>query len=100
MSLSLFECTILKRLADNVGEVVTREELMKALYPNGPRHSEESNCLEVFVGRIRKKIGKQLIVTERHVGYMLVQLPEEMKPQPLPLPEQQAQPIEPKEQVA
>jgi two-component system OmpR family response regulator len=78
--MTLFECTILKRLADNVGEAVTREELIKALYPDGPKHADESNCLEVFVGRIRKKIGRHLIVTVRGVGYKLTELPEEMKP--------------------
>lgn len=93
MNLSLFECTILKRLAENLGEVVTREALMVALYPNGPRHSPDSNCLEVFVLRIRKEIGREYIKTVRGVGYRLTALPDCMKPpeepQPQPLPEQQ-----------
>lgn len=91
MNLSLFECTILKRLAENLGEAVTREALMTALYPNGPRHSPDSNCLEVFVLRIRKEIGREYIKTVRGVGYMLTKLPEGMT-QPVPLPEQQPAP--------
>lgn len=82
MNLSLFECTILKRLAENVGETVSREELIKALYPNGPNHSPDSNCLEVFVLRIRKAIGREYIATDRGKGYRLVQLPPGMQPQP------------------
>lgn len=83
MNLSLFECLLLKRLAENLGEVVTREELMKALYPNGPKHSPDSNCLEVFVLRIRKTIGREYIKTERNKGYRLLKLPEGMaQPEP------------------
>lgn len=86
MNLSLFECLLLKRLAENVGEVVTREELIKALYPNGPKHSPDSNCLEVFVLRIRKTIGYEYIKTERNKGYRLVRLPEGMTPNAEPQP--------------
>lgn len=99
MNLSLFECTILKRLAENLGEVVTREELMKALYPSGPNHSPDSNCLEVFVLRIRKEIGREYIKTERGKGYRLLKLPEGMK-QPEPLPVQQPPQEMPQENVA
>lgn len=77
-----FELTILKRLAADVGNVVTKEELVKALYPEGPRHGDESNCLEVFVGRIRKKIGRELIKTVRGVGYKLITLPDCLQPAP------------------
>lgn len=75
-----FERILLKRLAADVGNVVLKEELMQALYPEGPRHSDESNCLEVFVGRIRKEVGRELIKTVRGTGYMLTTLPDCLKP--------------------
>jgi two-component system, OmpR family, response regulator len=81
MNLTNFENAILKRLADANGEPVSKEELTKTLYPNGPSPNPNSNGLEVFVGRIRQKIGRERIVTRRGVGYVL--LPEQ------PLQEQQ-----------
>lgn len=77
MSLTRFEKVLLKRLAEANGEVVTKEQLAKALYPEGSCHI--SNGLEVFVGRIRRKIGRERIETRRGVGYVL--LPEQQEQQ-------------------
>jgi DNA-binding response OmpR family regulator len=83
MNLTNFENAILKRLAASEGEVVTKEELERALYPNGPSPNPNSNGLEVFVSRLRQKIGRDRIQTRRGSGYVLMPLPEQ------PLQEQQ-----------
>jgi two-component system OmpR family response regulator len=85
--LTKFEQTILATLQAREGQVVTKEELERALYPAADVPNPNSNGLEVFIGRIRRKIGKERIQTKRGSGYMLV---------PQPLPEQQ----EPMEQAS
>ena len=54
---------------DNQGRVLTRRALEEHLY--GWEHEIESNTLEVFISRIRRKFGADIIQTIRGVGYLL-----------------------------
>jgi two-component system OmpR family response regulator len=50
-------------------EVVSRTELTEHLYDQD--FDRDSNTIEVFVGRLRKKLGADLIETVRGMGYRL-----------------------------
>lgn len=69
VQLTAQEFRILSYLVHHPGRIVSRTELMEHVYD---RHFEsDSNVLEVLVGRIRRKIGADLIRTIRGQGYML-----------------------------
>lgn len=63
------EFRILSYLMHHVGRIVSRTELVEHVYD---RHFDnDSNVLEVLLGRIRKKVGPDLIQTVRGQGYIL-----------------------------
>ena len=62
-----FEKLILATLQATPGTVVRRAELEAAIY--GEREPAKSNVLEVEIGRIRKRHGKDRVKTHRGVGY-------------------------------
>ena len=68
------ELRILMFLIDNKGRIVSRDDLMKALWQNDIY--VEENTLTVNVGRLRKKLEENgladVIVTKSGIGYMLV----------------------------
>lgn len=64
------EFALLHLLLDHAGEVLTRRRLEEALY--GWDMETESNTLEVYIHRLRRKLGTTLIRTVRGVGYMVV----------------------------
>lgn len=70
--LSPNEFALLHALLLNVGRVVTRERLEQSLYRW--EGGAGSNTLEVFLHRLRKKIGAQTVRTVRGVGYMIDRL--------------------------
>ena len=71
ISLSRREFSLLKKLLENVGHVVSRDLLTQCLYGWGDEI--DSNTLEVHVHNIRKKLGNtHFIRTVRGIGYMLV----------------------------
>ena len=49
--------------------MITRTELVEHIYDQD--FDRDSNTIEVFIGRLRKKIGMNLIKTERGYGYRL-----------------------------
>ena len=53
------------------GRVVSRTELVEHLYEQD--FDRDSNTIEVFIGRLRKKIPGDLIKTVRGLGYRLTQ---------------------------
>src|SRR3954451_13101461 len=56
-------------LMHHPGKVISRTELMEHVYD---RHFDsDSNVLEVLLGRIRRKVGADLIQTVRGKGYRL-----------------------------
>ncbi|RWX81837.1 response regulator transcription factor [Neorhizobium lilium] len=70
ISLSGREWAVLDVLAGRPGAVVSKAQIEEALYAFGSEI--ESNTVEVYVSRLRKKLGHDRIVTLRGVGYQLV----------------------------
>ncbi len=71
VQLTAQEFRILAYLMHHTGRIVSRAELIDHVYD---RHFDrDSNVLEVLLGRIRKKIGPDLIRTVRGQGYMLAE---------------------------
>jgi len=64
------EFRLLSYLLHHPGRVVSRTELTEHLYDQD--FDRDSNTIEVFVGRLRKKIGAEMIQTVRGLGYQLV----------------------------
>jgi two-component system response regulator QseB len=69
LSISRREFTLLQKLLENTGRVMSREYLTQALYGWG--EDVDSNALEVHIHNLRKKFGTELIRTIRGVGYMI-----------------------------
>lgn len=67
VTLTAREWAILERLLRRPGAVIGRPQLEEALYDLGAE--VESNALEVYISRIRKKLGNDLIGTLRGIGY-------------------------------
>ncbi|OAN71449.1 DNA-binding response regulator [Sulfitobacter sp. EhC04] len=63
------EWQVLETLVRRKPAVVPRESLEAALYAFG--EEVESNALEAHISRLRAKLGKDLIVTHRGLGYAL-----------------------------
>jgi two-component system, OmpR family, response regulator len=61
------EYRLLSYLMHHQGRVVSRTELTEHLYDQD--FDRDSNIIEVFVGRLRKKLGVDLIETARGLGY-------------------------------
>jgi DNA-binding response OmpR family regulator len=69
VGLSEREFLLLQHLMRKVGEVCTREELLADVW--GYSFDPGSNVVDVYVGRLRSKLGSDLIETVRSVGYRL-----------------------------
>ena len=69
VALSPLEYRLLAYLAHNRGRVVSQLELLEHVY--GQNREFDSNALEVLVGRLRRKIGSDLIETRRGFGYLV-----------------------------
>jgi two-component system, OmpR family, response regulator len=63
------EYRLLGYLMHHQGRVVSRTELTEHLYDQD--FDRDSNIIEVFVGRLRKKLGADVIETARGLGYRL-----------------------------
>lgn len=70
IKLTSHEFKLLQYLAHHPGEVVSRGELVEHIYDQD--FDRDSNTIEVFVGRLRKKIGADRIETVRGLGYRLI----------------------------
>lgn len=69
VKLTSLEYRLLSYLAHHRGKVVSRTELVEHLYDQD--FDRDSNTIEVFVGRLRKKLDANLIQTVRGLGYCL-----------------------------
>jgi DNA-binding response OmpR family regulator len=67
VELSAREFTLLELLMQNAGRVLTRAQLEQSIY--GWSDSADSNTIEVFIHRLRKKLGSNFIQTLRGIGY-------------------------------
>lgn len=63
------EWALLRVLASRPEQTFTRERLLEALYQWDS--TSDSNTLEVFISRLRRKLGNALIQTVRGTGYRL-----------------------------
>ena len=70
VKLTSHEYRLLAYLMHHSGRVVSRSEIIEHLYDQD--FDRDSNTIEVFVGRLRKKLGVDLIQTVRGLGYMAV----------------------------
>ncbi len=69
VKLTSHEYRLLSYLMHHVGRVVPRAELVDHLYDQN--YDRDSNTIEVFVGRLRKKLDCDVIRTVRGLGYRL-----------------------------
>ena len=69
VKLTSLEFRLLAYLMHHKGKVVSRTELVEHLYDQD--FDRDSNTIEVFVGRLRKKLGIDLIETVRGMGYRI-----------------------------
>jgi two-component system OmpR family response regulator len=73
VTLSPLEYRLVAYLLRHRGRVVSQHELDENVYGHGEDH--DSNALEVLVGRVRKKLGSDVIETRRGFGYMVPEAP-------------------------
>ncbi len=69
VKLTAQEFRLLDYLMHHRGKIVSRIELTEHIYDQD--FDRESNTIEVFVGRLRKKLGVNYITTVRGLGYRL-----------------------------
>ncbi len=70
IKLTSLEFRLLSYMMHQQGRVISRTELVEHLYDQD--FDRDSNTIEVFVGRIRKKLGVNILQTVRGLGYQLI----------------------------
>ena len=69
IKLTSHEYRLLAYLMHHTGRIVSRTEIVEHLYDQD--FDRDSNTVEVFVGRLRKKLGAEIIHTVRGLGYLV-----------------------------
>lgn len=69
VNVSRREFSLLQKLLENTGRVISRDHLTQSLYGWGS--DVDSNALEVHIHNLRKKLGANIIHTIRGVGYLV-----------------------------
>jgi two-component system OmpR family response regulator len=69
VKLTSHEYRLLAYLMHHSGRVVSRGEIVEHLYDQD--FDRDSNTIEVFIGRLRKKLGVDVLQTVRGLGYMM-----------------------------
>jgi DNA-binding response OmpR family regulator len=69
VTLSPLEYRLAAYLLLHRGRVVSQQELSENIYGQDDAH--DSNAIEVLIGRVRKKLGADLIETRRGFGYLV-----------------------------
>jgi len=75
LRLTSLEYRLLHYVLMHQARVISRTELVEHLYDQD--FDRDSNTIEVFIGRLRKKIGPDRIETVRGLGYRIVPLASE-----------------------
>jgi two-component system OmpR family response regulator len=70
VKLTAYQYKVLDYLMHHAGRIVSRSELTEKIYSQD--HERDSNTIEVFIGILRRKIGADRIITEKGLGYRLV----------------------------
>jgi DNA-binding response OmpR family regulator len=73
VALSPLEYRCLGYLLHHAGRVIPPGELMEHLYSHD--HDRDPNAVEVLIGRLRRKLGVDLIETRRGFGYLVPERP-------------------------
>jgi len=71
IKLTAQEFKIVSYLAHHKDKVVSRTELTEHIYDQD--FDRDSNTIEVFIGRLRKKLGVPVIETVRGLGYRMAE---------------------------
>jgi two-component system, OmpR family, response regulator len=71
IKLTSHELRLLSYLMHHKGKVISRTELTEHLYDQD--FDRDSNTIEVFVGRLRKKLPEDCIQTVRGLGYQIIE---------------------------
>lgn len=69
VELTAFELRVLTYLMHRAGRIVSQADLLDHIYPG--ETVREINTIEVYIARLRKKIGRDVIRTVRGLGYRL-----------------------------
>ena len=69
LKLTSHEYKKIENFLDHQEKVISRTELTEHIYDQD--FDRDSNTIEVFIGRLRKKLGLDIIKTERGYGYRL-----------------------------
>ncbi|MFC7399698.1 response regulator transcription factor [Chelatococcus sp. GCM10030263] len=69
VKLTSHEYRLLSYLMHHTGRVISRGELVEHLYDQD--FDRDSNTIEVFIGRLRRKLGVDVIHTVRGLGYRI-----------------------------
>ncbi len=69
IKLTSLEFRLLSYMMHHKGKVISRTELVEHLYDQD--FDRDSNTIEVFVGRLRKKLGIDVLKTVRGLGYCM-----------------------------
>ena len=75
VKLTSHEYRLLAYLMHHAGRLVSRSEIVEHLYDQD--FDRDSNTIEVFIGRLRKKLGVDVLHTVRGLGYVLEPQPED-----------------------
>lgn len=70
IKLTAYQYKVLDYLMHHAGRIVSRAELTEKIYSQD--HERDSNTIEVFIGILRRKIGTNRIITEKGLGYRLI----------------------------
>lgn len=70
VKLTAYQYKVLDYLMHHAGRIVSRAELTEKIYAQD--HERDSNTIEVFIGILRRKIGADRIITEKGLGYRLI----------------------------
>jgi DNA-binding response OmpR family regulator len=69
VELTAREFSVLEYLARRPGELVTRAELLEHVWD--ANYEGSTNIVDVYVGYVRRKLGRPLIRTVRGAGFIL-----------------------------
>ena len=69
VKLTSHEFRVLSYLMHHRGRVVSQSELTEHIYAQGG--DRDSNTVEVFIARLRRKLGGSIIETVRGMGYRI-----------------------------
>ena len=69
--LSALEFNLLKYFAQNKGKVIDRQELYEKVWGEFDGDFMFSKTVDVYIGYLRKKLGRDIIETKKGYGYIV-----------------------------